>query len=94
MADIRFGRRRVPLPRSRPVRMGVGVALILGGTLGFLPVLGFWMLPLGVIVLSVDSPVMRRLRRRTEVWWGRKGPTLRTSRTETGRPAADPPPDR
>ena len=64
MADIRFGRRRVPLPRSRPVRVGVGAGLILGGVLGFLPVLGFWMLPLGVIVLSVDSPAMRRLRRR------------------------------
>jgi len=91
MADIRFGRRRVPMPRSRPVRMGVGAGLILGGVLGFLPILGFWMLPLGVIVLSVDSPIMRRLRRRTEVWWGRKRPFARNGRTATGSDRAAPP---
>jgi hypothetical protein len=41
--------------------------------LGFLPVLGFWMIPLGVIFLSVDSKFVRRFRRRIEVrvgrWW-------------------------
>ncbi|MGX1305439.1 hypothetical protein AB7M35_000159 [Amorphus suaedae] len=91
MAEIRLGRRRFPLPRSRPVRVGLGVALILGGVLGFLPILGFWMLPLGVIVLSVDSPVMRRLRRRTEVWWGRKRPFAGRPKPGPGaeRPAAD-----
>lgn len=61
------------LPQSRPLRVGLGSALVAGGVLGFLPVLGFWMLPLGVIVLSVDSPTMRRLRRRTTVWLGRRG---------------------
>lgn len=91
MAEIRLGRRRFPLPRSRPVRVGLGVALILGGVLGFLPILGFWMLPLGVIVLSVDSPVMRRLRRRTEVWWGRKRPFAAKPKPGPGgeRAAAD-----
>ncbi|MEW5421907.1 hypothetical protein [Amorphus sp. 3PC139-8] len=74
MADIRFGKRRVRLPRSRPVRLGLGGGLVLGGVLGFLPVLGFWMLPLGLVVLSVDSPGLRRLRRRGEVWWGRRRP--------------------
>jgi hypothetical protein len=91
MAEIRFGRRRFPLPRSRPVRMGVGAGLILGGTLGFLPVLGFWMLPLGVIVLSVDSPAMRRVRRRSEVWWGRKRPFAARARPGRGSDRADPP---
>lgn len=69
---IDFGGRRVPLPRSRALRIALGVALVLGGLVGFLPVLGFWMVPLGILVLSVDVPAARRLRRRTVVWWERR----------------------
>jgi hypothetical protein len=36
-----------------------------GGVLGFLPILGFWMLPLGVGVASLDvKPLMARVRGR------------------------------
>jgi hypothetical protein len=38
----------------------VGVALTVGGVFGFLPVLGFWMVPLGLAVMAQDVPVMRR----------------------------------
>lgn len=38
----------------RIIRITIGVLLILGGLLGFFPVLGFWMIPLGLIVLAVD----------------------------------------
>ncbi len=64
----------IPFPRSRLARMSIGVVLILGGILGFLPILGFWMLPLGFIILSHDLPLVRRMRRRLSVWWtkGRK----------------------
>jgi hypothetical protein len=41
--------------------------LILFGCVGFLPVLGFWMVPLGLVILSVDMPAVRRWRRRAEV---------------------------
>ena len=61
------------LPGSRLARMAIGIILIVGGILGFLPILGFWMVPLGLLVLSADSARIRRLRRRVEVWWGRKG---------------------
>ena len=54
------------------MRRATGAALIGGGMLGFLPVLGFWMIPLGLVVLSVDSHPIRRRRRRAEVWWGRR----------------------
>ncbi len=64
--------KRIPLPASRLVRIGLGTALVLGGLIGFLPVLGFWMVPLGFIVLSVDLPAVRRQRRRLAVWWGRR----------------------
>lgn len=57
------------MPRSRVGRIATGSALVVGGTLGFLPILGFWMIPLGLIVLSHDLPAVRRRRRRLAVWW-------------------------
>jgi hypothetical protein len=33
--------------------------LILGGLLSFLPILGIWMLPLGLLLLAEDLPVLR-----------------------------------
>jgi hypothetical protein len=52
--------------RVRPGwRLVVGIFLILGGMVGFLPVLGFWMIPLGVVVAALDvKPMMRRWRGR------------------------------
>ena len=69
---VRFAGREITLPRSRLLRLSLGVALICGGVLGFLPVVGFWMLPLGVLVLSFDLPFARRWRRRFVVWWNRR----------------------
>jgi hypothetical protein len=54
------------------LRIAVGILLVIGGIFGFLPILGFWMIPLGLIILSVDLPLVRRLRRRIEVKWGRR----------------------
>ena len=64
------------MPASRIGRIVVGVLCIIGGVLGFLPVLGFWMIPLGLLILSVDFPWVRRWRRNQEVkigrWWQRR----------------------
>lgn len=47
---------------SSLVRASVGVSLVIAGVLGpFLPVLGLWMVPMGLVLLSVDFPVARRL---------------------------------
>ena len=73
--SIRLGKYRLPLPGSWIVRVLIGLVLILGGFLGFLPVLGFWMVPLGLMVLSIDLPFARRWRRRMEVWWGKRKAT-------------------
>ena len=62
------------------LRIGVGLALIVGGFLGFLPVLGFWMIPLGLAVIFIDVPVVRRTASRLRGWvrdrlasWGKAG---------------------
>ncbi|MDY8109794.1 hypothetical protein U0C82_11655 [Fulvimarina sp. 2208YS6-2-32] len=72
--------RRVPLPQSRWLRMTIGVLMVLGGLLGFLPILGFWMVPVGLVVLSIDLPYVRRFRRRFEVWGIRKYKAWRAKR--------------
>lgn len=66
-----FGR-ELPLPQSRGLRIAIGVLLIVGGILGFLPVLGFWMVPLGLLVLSYEFAVVRNWRRRLALWWHAK----------------------
>ena len=71
-AKIRFANRQFHLPQSKPIRLGLGILLIAGGLVGFLPVVGFWMIPLGLLVLSVDIPAVRRLRRKLAVWWHRR----------------------
>ena len=68
---IRFGSRTIRLPRSKLKRILLGSSLLLGGLLSFLPILGLWMLPLGVMVLSIDFHPLRRARRRFDTWWGR-----------------------
>ena len=47
---------------SSLVRATVGVSLVIAGILGpILPILGIWMVPMGLVLLSVDFPVARRL---------------------------------
>ncbi len=50
-AKIRLGRYSVPMPGSRKQRVVLGAGLVAGGVVGFLPIVGFWMLPLGLVVL-------------------------------------------
>ena len=71
MARVRLGNKEFKAPGSPLTRTIAGIALVIGGILGFLPILGFWMLPLGIIILSVDFHPVRRFRRKVEVRWGR-----------------------
>lgn len=71
--------------RMRLIRAPLGVLLLFGGVFSFLPVLGVWMLPLGMLLLAVDFPILRprvsaaviRARRRASLWrrrlWGGRG---------------------
>ena len=46
-------------PRLLVVRVPVAILLIIGGLLSFLPVLGLWMLPAGLLLLALDVPTLR-----------------------------------
>ncbi len=59
-------------PSSRWVRIPAGFALILGGIFSILPVLGLWMLPLGLLLLAQDLPFLRRPMRRALLWGERR----------------------
>ncbi len=49
------------------LRLVLGLLLIVGGVFGFLPVLGFWMIPLGVIVAGLDVvPLWRWVKGRRD----------------------------
>jgi hypothetical protein len=55
-------------PSLRLVRIAVAVLLMLGGVFSILPVLGLWMLPLGLILLADDVPPLRRCTDRILAW--------------------------
>ena len=64
---------------GRELRILFGILLIIGGLLGFLPILGFWMLPLGAIVLAREIPAVARLvepvkQRWRSLRWSRRDP--------------------
>ena len=50
-AAVRWLRR----PASAWMRRAAAMLLICGGLLGFLPILGLWMLPLGLLLLAEDA---------------------------------------
>ena len=65
----RFGRMLVQIHRRVPpgLRTILGLALIAGGFVGFLPILGFWMIPLGIAVVGLDvAPLWRAWKARAE----------------------------
>lgn len=69
---VRFWRWEMPVPANPLVRRSLGFALVFMGLFGMLPILGFWMIPLGLLVLAVDYPPLERRVRRFEAWTRRK----------------------
>ena len=63
-------------PESRWARIPVGALLIVGGFLAILPVFALWMLPLGVVLIAEDVPVLRRGVARALAWAESRWPRL------------------
>jgi hypothetical protein len=69
---IKIFNREIPMPASRIGRIVLGVLFVFFGLLGFLPILGFWMVPVGLLILSQELAMVRRWRRRFSVWWAKR----------------------
>ena len=59
-------------PSSRLVRIPMAILLILGGIFSILPVLGLWMLPLGLVLFAQDVPVLQKPMANMLAWIRRK----------------------
>jgi len=59
----------------RGLRTLLGVLLMAGGVFGILPILGFWMLPLGAAFIALDIPP---LRQRLLRWLEERSPTVQS----------------
>lgn len=58
---LKWGRDHLP----RGARSLIGILLMIGGIFGFLPILGFWMFPLGIAFVALDIPPMNA---RIDIW--------------------------
>jgi hypothetical protein len=59
-------------PSSRYARIPLAILLIAGGILSFLPILGLWMLPLGLLLFAQDVPFLQKPMARMLGWIERK----------------------
>ena len=84
--------RRMRRPQARWVRLPLGLLCILGSLLWFLPVLGLWFLPLGLLFIAQDAPFLRRPVGRMTLylfdrwtrlrqWWTRRRARAKQNRT-------------
>jgi hypothetical protein len=83
---------RVREPSARIVRLPLGILCILGSFFWFLPVLGLWFLPLGLLLIAQDVPFLRRPVGRMTLylldrwvslrkWWNRRRARARSRNT-------------
>ena len=59
-------------PSSRYVRIPMAILLIIGGIFSILPVLGLWMLPLGLLLFAQDVPFLQKPMAKMLGWIERK----------------------
>jgi hypothetical protein len=59
-------------PSSRLVRIPLALLLVVGGVFSFLPILGLWMLPLGLLLIAQDLPFLQKPLAQLLGWIERK----------------------
>jgi hypothetical protein len=75
--SIRRQIRNLRHPDARWIRIPLGLLLIVGGVFSILPLLGIWMLPLGLLLIAYDVPFLRRPVGRFTIWSARKWASFR-----------------
>lgn len=64
-------------PQSRRVRLPMGLLLIVLGCFGFLPVIGYELIPIGLLLIAQDVPFLRKPASVLTIWLVRKWVQLR-----------------
>jgi len=59
-------------PSLRWLRTSMGILLIAGGCLWFLPILGLEMIPIGLMLIAIDVPFLRGPVARMVAWCERR----------------------
>jgi hypothetical protein len=72
-------------PSSFAVRFIVAILFIVGGIFSFLPILGVWMLPLGLLLIAQDVPALQKPIVAALVWTEAKWKALKAKWHATGR---------
>jgi len=65
-------------PRSRWIRLPLGLLLIVGGFFGFLPILGFEFIPIGLLLIAQDIPFLREPVGSATIWLEHQWMALRS----------------
>lgn len=68
-------------PSRFPLRLLASILLILGGIFSILPVLGLWMLPLGLALLAQDVPALKVPMEKSARWIERQWQRWRERRS-------------
>jgi hypothetical protein len=82
--------RRIRSRAAIMVRIPLAVVLIAAGFVGFLPILGFWMIPLGLALIALDVPFLRGPLASVLAWINAKL-EARAARPQTAKPPPRPP---
>ncbi len=73
-------------PSSRLARIPLAILLVIGGIFSFLPVLGLWMLPLGLLLIAQDIPFLQEPLARMLGWIERQWRARQRARKRRRRP--------
>jgi hypothetical protein len=72
-------------PSSILVRIPLAILLIIGGIFSFLPILGLWMLPLGLLLFAQDVPFLQTPMAQSLGWIERKWLERQRAKAERAR---------
>jgi hypothetical protein len=72
-------------PSSILVRIPLAILLIVGGIFSFLPILGLWMLPLGLLLFAQDVPFLQTPMANALGWIERKWLARQSAKAERVR---------
>jgi hypothetical protein len=75
-------------PWAMLIRIPLAIFLVVGGVFSFLPVLGIWMLPLGLLLLAIDLPFLQRPVNSTVISGQRRWSLWRRARRNRKPPPA------